>query len=361
MAKHELFYSEPVFRPPSEGKRSLLLTLTIGCAYNCNFCYPYRNKQFAIRKFEDVYQDIKTARKIYGTGITRIFLLDGNAFIAKPELLIKVAKACYENHPNLERITAYTHAKDILRKSDDDLKLIRKSGITMLYLGIETGSDELLKSINKSVTSEEIIAAAKKLYNAEITLSATFILGLAGNDSEQSRDHALKTADLINNINSSNSQDWYISALTLMTPPTTPIEHDVQTGKFTPITPLNALRELRTIIAHLSGNLQNCIFRSNHASNYLPIKGILANDKQRILSQIDQMIEWAKEYNVDGIIELRQLYSFPREFRFTYSIDRIKEAGIPHMFLRIDYHLAGIGMLRTRVEAFLEMIKEKNR
>jgi radical SAM superfamily enzyme YgiQ (UPF0313 family) len=269
----------------------LLLTLTTGCAYNCNFCYPYRNKQFAIRKFEDVYKDIKLAGKIYGTGITRIFLLDGNAFIAKPDLLIKVAQACYENHPNLERITAYAHAKDILRKSDDDLSLIRKVGITMLYLGIETGSDELLKSINKNVTSDEIISAAKKLYKAKITLSGTIILGLAGNNSEQSKNHALKTADLINNINSSNNQEWYISALTLMTPPTTPIEHDVQKGTFIPITPLNALRELRTLIEYLSDNLQKCIFRSNHASNYIQIKGILSNDKQRILMQIDHMIK----------------------------------------------------------------------
>ena len=154
MEKNGLFYAEPVFRPPSEGKRSLLLTVTIGCAYNCTFCYPYRNKKFKIRPFNEIFIDIQKAKKLYGKHVTRIFLLDGNAFIAKSKLLIQVAQACFEIHPNLQRISAYTHTKDVLRKSPAELSDIRKSDISMLYLGIETGSDQLLQKINKKVKQQ---------------------------------------------------------------------------------------------------------------------------------------------------------------------------------------------------------------
>lgn len=289
-----LFYAEPVFRPPSEGKRSLLLTVTIGCAYNCTFCYPYRKKNFTIRKFDEIERDIILARKIYGEQVSRIFLLDGNAFIAKPDLLIKVSEACYKYHPNLERISAYAHAKDILRKSEEDLLRIQSAGLTMVYLGIETGDDDLLKKINKNVTSKEIIEACHKLYKANITLSATIILGLAGNEKKKSDYHAQKTAELINQLNPPQNlypnREWYISALTLMTPPTTPIEEAVRVGNFIPITPKNALLELHTLISYIDTSIEHCIFRSNHASNYLPIKGILGKDRKKILHQIESMM-----------------------------------------------------------------------
>lgn len=285
-----LFYSEPIFRPPSEGKYSLLLTLTVGCTYNCTFCYPYRNKKFRIRSFDEVLTDIEKARKVYGSSVRRIFLLDGNAFVANTKLLIRVANACYNHFPNLNRITAYAHAKDILRKSIEDLKAIKNAGITMLYVGLETGYNPLLDKINKQTTAEEMIKAGQLLHQAQIILSGTIILGLGGDDLQMSKKHALATADLINKLNPPTTQDWYISALTLMVPPNTPIQEAVLSGQFNPLSPDLILEELKLLLENISPSVHDCIFRSNHASNYLPLKGILAKDCVQLLDTINSLL-----------------------------------------------------------------------
>jgi len=220
MTDQSMFYSEPVFRPPSEAN-SLLLTVTIGCSFNCTFCYPYKHKKFSIRNIEDIKRDIDIARKIYGDSIRKIFLLDGNAFISKPDKLIEISKYCYKQHKNLQRVSAYAHANDIISKSDEDLLRIANSGLNMVYLGIETGDNDLLKSINKKTSAENLIKAAHKLHNSGIILSGTIILGLAGNNPELSKKHAISTAKLINEMNPKKNQNWYISALSLMLPPGT--------------------------------------------------------------------------------------------------------------------------------------------
>ncbi len=292
----KLFYSEPVYRPPSEGKKSLLITATIGCTYQCIYCYPYLKKKFAIRNIEDIKQDIKSAKILYGENIERIFLLDGNAFVMKPKDLIEIAEFSYKTHPNLKRISAYAHAKDITKKTDLDLKLIAKAGINMLYIGIETGDNNLLKLIKKRTDSVEIITAIQKLHKAGITVSGTIILGLAGNNPELSKSHAIKTAVLINQLNPSNNVDWYISALTLMIPPETQIETNVQTNQFIPMTNIEILKELKMIIKNISNNIHGCIFRANHASNYLTLKGNLSEDKEKLLNSIDYALE-----NIDSL------------------------------------------------------------
>jgi len=220
--------------------------------------------------------------------VSRIFLLDGNAFVMKPEHLVEVSKYCYQQHPNLTRVSAYAHAKDILRKTDSELAQIKEAGLSMVYLGIETGDDSLLKQINKRTTADELAEAAQKLHRAGIILSGTLILGLAGNDPELSKRHAVATANLVNRMNPPKVQPWYISALTLMTPPGTPIEQTVRAGQFIPLDSVGILTELKIFMEHLSEDLHDCIFRSNHASNYLPLKGILAGDKSRLIATISR-------------------------------------------------------------------------
>ena len=172
-----IYYKEPVYRPPSEAN-SLLIQTTEGCTHKCAFCIGNEGKKFLIRDIEDIKKDIDTAKSLYADNVKKMFLLDGNAFVIKPDMLIEIAKYSYSKHPKLTRIGAYSHAHDILSKNDEELKLIADAGIKILYLGIETGDDELLKSINKQTTSEEIIKACNKLHKAGITLSATIILGL---------------------------------------------------------------------------------------------------------------------------------------------------------------------------------------
>lgn len=291
MVISELFYEEPVYRPPSEGKKSLLITATVGCSFKCTFCYPYRHKKFRIRAVDEIIEDIKKARKMLGPNVERIFLLDGNAFVMKPNDLVAISEACYKYHPKLQRVSAYAHAKDILRKSDLELKEIQNSGITMVYMGIETGDDELLQKINKHTNANELQQAAQKLHKARIILSGTVILGLAGDNIELSRRHAIRTAQLINSMNPAKHQDWYISALTLMLPPGTLLANKYQNGEFTPLSQTGILQELRLMIEHISDDVHDCIFRSNHASNYLVLKGILSKDKQKFLHLIDQALQ----------------------------------------------------------------------
>ncbi|WP_371803032.1 radical SAM protein [Candidatus Lokiarchaeum ossiferum] len=291
MTPPELFYSEPVYRPPSEGKKSLLLTATIGCSFKCTYCYPYKDKKFAIRDVFDIKKDIETAKILYKNQIERIFLLDGNAFVMKPADLIEISEYGYKIHPNLQRISAYAHAKDINRKSDEDLRKIAQSGLNMVYVGIETGDDILLDRIKKRTNAEELAKAAQKCHRAGIVFSGTIILGLAGSNEQESRRHAIKTAELINHMNPLSPTTWYISALTLMIPPGTPIEQEVLSHKLHPMSNLQILEELRMIIENISDDLNGCIFRANHASNYLPLKGILSKDKQKLLTTIDQGIK----------------------------------------------------------------------
>ena len=280
-----LFYSEPVFRPPSEGN-SLLLTVSIGCTFNCTFCYPYKHKKFSIRNIEDIKQDIDISKKLYGDSVRKIFLLDGNAFIVKPDKLIEISNYCYKQHKNLQRVSAYAHANDIISKSDENLVRIAKSGLNMVYLGIETGDNDLLKSINKKTTAENLIKAAHKLHNSGIILSGTVILGLAGNNPELSKKHAISTAKLINNMNPKRNQTWYISALSLMLPPGTELETDVKRGIFIPLNQKDTLKELKIFLENISDDLHGCIFRSNHASNYLALKGVLSDDRGELVQKV---------------------------------------------------------------------------
>jgi len=285
----KIYYCQPVFRPPSEAY-SLLIQLTEGCTFNCDFCVSNLRKNFIVREIDDVKRDLDVAKRIYGLNVKKIFFLDGNAMVTPTDKLLEVTKYAKKIFPYLERCGVYAHAKDILKKSNKQLKQLSDAGLKILYVGFESGYDKLLEKVNKHATKKDYIEASEKLMNADITLSATFINGLGGaENSELSKNHALESADLINKICPDDDRKWYIAFLTLMVPPGTEIFKKKTEAKFKEMNSTEILEELKIFIENIEFNNKNanCIFRSNHASNYLPIKGILDRDKEKIISTIN--------------------------------------------------------------------------
>ncbi len=292
-----IYYCQPVYRPPSEAN-SLLIQLTEGCTYRCIFCVSNLRKFFKIRTFTDIKKDLEIARKLYGCQVKRIFFLDGNAMVTPFQKLKPILNYVNTIFPNIERISMYAHCKDILTKSELELKELSDLGLRMLYVGFESGYNDLLKKINKQATKEDYIKASQKLFKANITLSATLINGLGGsNNLEISNKHAKESADLINEICPSDSRKWYIAFLTLMIPSGTIIHKNKSENKFIEMTSEEILNELKLFIQNIKfkNSNTNCIFRANHASNYLPIKGILIRDKEHLLKTIDYGIVYKEK------------------------------------------------------------------
>lgn len=271
-------YVEPVFRPPSEAK-SLLLQASIGCSNNtCTFCGSNLVKKFGIRPLEEIREDILEARALYGERVRRVFLLDSNALCMRTEDLLEILNLLYAVFPYLERVGVYACAADALEKSPEDLRKLFKAGLKIAYLGVESGDDVILKRVRKGISAEQTIEGCKRIMDSGITLSVTIILGLGGK--ERWRENAMETAKVINRINPP-----YVGALTLMVVPGTPLHKEVQEGRFQVLNPQEILQEMRLLVENLE--LTNCVFRSNHASNYLPLGGILPQDKEDILRVID--------------------------------------------------------------------------
>ncbi|HEC40644.1 hypothetical protein LCGC14_1272600 [marine sediment metagenome] len=283
---------EPVFRPPSEWD-ALLIAITNGCTHKCTFCSMYRSKQFSIRKdIEEIKNDIKRAGAFYGNRVRKIFFEDGNAFVVKPEILIELTEYAHKIHPNLEKVSSYAHAKDIIKKSDEDLKMLADSGFTMVYVGIESGDNEVLKACKKGATQDDYVLAAQKCYKAGIAWSGIFLLGLAGKNPEKSRKHAIESAKLINRMAPPTPIEWYISPLTLGVTPGTELWAQKSSGEFQPCTSTEILQELYTLIEYTADDLQKCVFNSNHASNYVSLKGELAEDKKTFLKVVEGAIKY---------------------------------------------------------------------
>lgn len=274
-------YEGIVYRPPSEAK-SLILQLTVGCSHNkCIFCDMYRDKNFRVRSWEDFKEDIAEAKRYYPEA-ERIFLADGNVLCIDGGLLIQVLEELYRQFPYLSRVAAYAGPKDLLDKSDEELLRIRKAGLEILYLGVETGSDRLLKFINKGVSAHEMIEAGRKAKKTGFTLSVTVISGIGGTENWEM--HARETAQVLNAIDPE-----YLGLLTLMLRPNTPLERLVEKGKFHILSPEEVMMETMLLLQEL--HLTNCVFRSNHISNYLPLAGTLSKDKERLLQQIENAMK----------------------------------------------------------------------
>jgi radical SAM superfamily enzyme YgiQ (UPF0313 family) len=240
----------------------------------------YKEKRFRIKSREEIMSVIKAGVQQHPFA-ERIFLADGDALTLDTELLLEILKELYQRFPHLKRVGIYGGPKDILEKSLEELKLLKQLGLGMVYLGVESGSSVVLDQIRKGVTPEEMITAGQRIVASGLKLSATVILGLGGK--EHSKEHALDTAKVISAIH-----PHYLGALTLMLEHEAPLSRLVEMGNFKLLNPWEVLQELQLIIQNL--DVQNCIFRSNHASNYLPLKANLPSEKETLLATLAHVI-----------------------------------------------------------------------
>ncbi len=272
-------YEGAVYRPPSEAG-SLIIQLTIGCARNtCTFCTMFKDKQFRVRKLDDVVEDLLMARRYYSrVPVKRIFLADGDALIVKTKDLLYIMEKIKEIFPEVERISAYGTPADVNLKSDEELKMLKAAGLDMVYVGGESGDDEVLKDVKKGVTSAEIIEAGLKLKKAGIIVSITFISGLGGR--KRFVEHAVNTAKTINAM-----KPEYVGFLTLMLEPGTELYEQKEAGEFELLEPKEILQEMRLLIENIDS--EGTVFRSNHASNYISLKGTFNRDNESMLKQIE--------------------------------------------------------------------------
>ena len=276
----QIQYSEPLFRPPSEG-RSLILQITDGCSWNkCAFCEMYTSKKFSVKKEDVIFNEIDSLSS-YSSQIRKVFLADGNAMVLSYEKLMRILEKLNNTLPNLIRISAYALPKDINSKTDSQLKALANAGLKLLYTGIETGDDELLKLINKGETMLSTIDGLLKARKAGIKLSVMILNGLGGKT--YSKQHAVNSAMVLNKI-----QPEYLSTLVLSLP--LGIEHynNRFLGNFIELSKIELIEEMGVFIDKL--NLESTIFRSDHASNYLILKGILNRDKQKLLQRINDVL-----------------------------------------------------------------------
>jgi radical SAM superfamily enzyme YgiQ (UPF0313 family) len=274
-------YEGAVYRPPSEG-RSLIVQATIGCSHNkCSFCNMYKVKQFRMRNLDEVIEDLTWAREKYGY-IEKIFIADGDALIMPSDKIIIILDKINELFPQCKRVTIYASPRSILLKTPEELQILKSKGLTMVYLGIESGDDEILLKVNKGATSKELIEAGRKIKNSGIKLSCTLISGLGG--VENWKNHAIHSAKVINSIDPD-----YLGLLTLMTPEDAPIYEEIKKGNLVLLNPKEVMEEVYHLVKGLE--LTNCIFRSNHASNYAPLAAVLGKEKERLLSDIEGFLE----------------------------------------------------------------------
>ena len=275
-------YIGDIYRPPSEAY-SLLVQVTIGCSHNkCTFCNMYKAKQFKVRKPEEVLEDLAWARGHYNR-VERIFLCDGDALCLANHKLLVILDYIREHFPECERVTTYGRATDVIRKTDEELRELKEHGLEMVYIGAESGSQKILDKVNKGETREELIEGVQRLEKAGIKTSVTFISGLAGPADWE--EHAIETGKMIAEMNAS-----YVSLLTLMLQPPAPLLDDYREGKFKLLTPEEVLAETCLMLQYARPS-KPCVFRSNHASNYVSLRGNLPMDNESMIASLKRCME----------------------------------------------------------------------
>ncbi|MGX8774351.1 MAG: radical SAM protein [Bacillota bacterium] len=270
-------YEGNIYRPPSEAY-SLIVQVTVGCTHNkCTFCSMYKDKKFHIRKLEEVLEDLAWARRAYPR-VDRMFLCDGDALCLSNSRLLPILEYIRENFPECERVTVYGRANDALKKTDEELRELYEAGITMVYIGAESGSEKVLEDINKGETRQQIIDGVKKIEASGMKASVTFISGLAGRAGWQ--EHAIESGKMISEMSPS-----YVALLTLLVDPSVPMAKDIESGKMELLSAEEVMAETLLMLQNTEVT-RKCVFRSNHASNYLSLKGDLPDDKERMMEQI---------------------------------------------------------------------------
>ncbi|HAZ13357.1 MAG: hypothetical protein A2X86_14960 [Bdellovibrionales bacterium GWA2_49_15] len=288
-----LEYEPPVFRPPSEAN-SLLIQVTLGCSHNqCTYCGMYRTKEFKIRKIEEIRHDLEKARAYlerHHASPTKIFFCDGDALGAPTDFLLECLLAVQANFPNLQRVGIYATGMNILQKSESELQALSAMKLNMAYLGLESGSDKILKMVVKGNTAQEMIEASLKIKNCGWKLSTILMIGLGGR--ELSAEHCSSSAEIVNKTSPN-----FFSYLVTTPVPGTPYHTMLTRGK--PLTMLSEreeLVEMRTILGRISDRqLNSIIFRVNHVSNRVPFAGNLPKDRDRLVSEIDALLPLASD------------------------------------------------------------------
>jgi coproporphyrinogen III oxidase-like Fe-S oxidoreductase len=277
----EILYDSPLYRPPSEAN-SMIFQVTLGCSFNkCSFCNMYRTKEYIERPWDELKTEIELAAKAYPE-TQRVFLADGDALNLATDKLIQILEYIHVKFTNLKRVSCYAMPKNILQKKDDDLDNLRAAGLDMLYVGIETGNDVLLKKVTKGATSRGIIQSCQKARRHGYTLSCMIILGLGGKT--HTNEHIRDTAGVVSEIAPN-----YLGALTLY------LEDEIYNEfmtkfdePFTPLDDIAVVEELERLISDMNP-LTPVIFRANHASNVYSVGGTIPNDKEKLLSLIRQL------------------------------------------------------------------------
>jgi len=281
-------YHEPLFRPPSEA-RSLIIQITLGCSWNkCSFCEMYTSKQFTARKEEDIFKDID-AFIPYANEIRRIFLADGDPLVLSTKRLLSILTKLKETFPKLQRISTYASPSNLARKSDTELKELYEAGLTLLYVGIESGDNQVLECIQKGETFETTIEGLNKSKAAGMNSSVMIINGVGGQ--ELTQQHAINSAKVLN-----ETQPKYASTLVLTAHKGMEHYKNRYQGNFIELTQKELFTEMQTFIGALE--LNETIFRSDHASNNLILKGILGRDKHAFLDKIELAINQPENANL---------------------------------------------------------------
>ncbi len=283
-------YIEPLFRPPSEA-RSLILQITNGCSWSkCSYCdmYTQPQKKFSIKPEELVLKEIEWAGKNL-LGVRRVFLADGDAMVLSTRRLLNILYAIKKHLPSVVRVASYCLPRNVERKSDEELKQLREAGLGLIYLGAESGDDFVLKCINKGETQQSTVKALNRLADAGVKRSVMIINGLAGE--KFSEQHAKNSAFLAN-----QTQPEFLASLVINLPHGEARHQKAFQGQFEYMPQPSLFRELRQFVEALE--LKSTIFRSDHASNQLVLKGVLGKDKPKLLSQIDTAITTPENANL---------------------------------------------------------------
>ncbi|GAB6167943.1 radical SAM protein [Clostridium carnis] len=274
-------YVEPVYRPPSEAF-GLIIQATLGCSHNkCAFCNMYKEKRFFIRNIEDVINDIRKSRK-ENLFVEKIFIADGDALIIKTENLKIILKEIKEIYPECKSVGIYGSPKSILLKSEKELKELYNLGLKIVYLGVESGSEEVLKLINKGVSQKEMIEAGLKIKKCGFKLSATLITGLGG--TKYTNKHALESAKVINKIKPND-----LAVLKVMIDENTKLGKMVKDEKFTELSLEESVNEIKLLVENL--NVDEMVFRCNKLSNCINLSGVFNKEKLNFIKEINRVLD----------------------------------------------------------------------
>jgi len=274
-------YEGQLYRPPSEAE-SLILQATIGCSYNrCSFCAMYREKRFRVRTLEELEREIAWAAAHSPEPVRKVFLADGDALVAKSSFLLALLERLRAAFPGLARVSCYASPQALAVRSVEEMRRLHEAGLTLYYLGIESGHDTVLEKLDKGVDSAEMIRVANKASEAGVKLSTMILLGAGGRALSEA--HARASARVVNAI-----QPRFVSTLVMTPVEGTPLFEQAARGEVDELSPLELARELRDFLGDLE--LEGSIFRSNHASNYLALAGTLPKDKQRLVGALESVL-----------------------------------------------------------------------